>query len=142
MSFRTVHHTADLAVRLRGRDNAGLLRCATDAICRLIAGTTRPAVHETAELSATGRTVEQLIVNWANELIFLYDARGHLAVNVREVTIRSGEDGLTASGTVGLCHTRELAFEPENDLKAATFHGLAVVRDDSGNSLATLVIDT
>jgi SHS2 domain-containing protein len=141
MSFNIVSHTADVAVELTAPDMQGMLETTTAALRFLIAGSTNLAPATEAEIMVSGDSLEHLLVRWVNELIFLYDARGQLALSARRIQIRSGADGHRACAQVMMCNTREAMLQPDSDLKAATFHNLAVASVDGGLK-ATLVIDT
>ncbi len=141
MAYRLVDHTADVAIELRADAPAGLLAFATDAVRQLYAGDAPLSTDAKTELEIHGEGLEELLVSWLNELIFLFDARGEVALRAAEVRVVERGRGLVASGTISLCRARDLDFTPLTDLKAATYHGLTV-RHSSTGLAATVVLDT
>ena len=141
MPFFLVEHTADLAVRLEAPDHAGLLTELTAALSYLYSGDSPPTMRRALDLELTASTLEELLVKWANELIFLFDAEGHVPLRVSELVVESGVEGHVVRGSLAAGSVHEPGFEPDNDLKAATYHDLAV-QQKSGRLAATLVIDT
>src|SRR5689334_22875972 len=126
-----MEHTADLAVRVRGRDLAELCRNLAFTVCDLLAsaglvtgrGTSLPVT-----LDAPDR--EGLCVALANELIFQRDAHGLLlpALDVETVT---------ATGLTGTLRGEpaEERHELRAGLKAATWHEISVTETPDGLEL-------
>jgi SHS2 domain-containing protein len=142
MPYRILNHTADVAVLLRGADAAGLCRALVDCLRRLYAGPVRLRPHGRKPLAARADSVEGLLVALANEIIFRFDARGELTWNALSLTVEGDEEeGYRLTADVEWVDARD-GLEQENDLKAATWHGLAVRRTARGDLEATLVIDT
>ena len=131
--------TSDIAFEARGESLPALFDAAADAL--LAATLANPEAVEDRRrqpLSLREPDLELLLLRFLNELVFLRDARG-LLLRVRRVEIaHDGEARLEG----------ELAGEPiergrhrlEGDVKAATAHGLSVVRDGEGWR-ATVTLD-
>lgn len=156
MSFEYLDHTADIAVRLRGRDLEGLLGAATSALRDIIVEETGPptggrmeAVPPRGESSLPPREVvplgleaedpESLLVDYLNELVFLFDARRLLP---SELVVRALPRGPPCRLEADLEVER---FDParhsvKTEVKAATFHGIAV-REDSEGLVVDVVFD-
>jgi SHS2 domain-containing protein len=127
-SFRFVEGaTSDLAFTASGRSLSEIFHAAAEALLAATIGhpeAVRPAVVRT--LDFTDDDLELLLLRFLNELIYLRDAEG-LVLRPRRVACR-------VDGRIEL-HA-ELAGEPLDparheqacDVKAATAHGLAVVR--------------
>jgi len=141
--FEIVEHTADVAVRVCSDGRNRLLISLTEALRFLYAGERPLPVHDTLELEVRAETFEEIMVRWANEIIYLFDTRGRLVVDADEPVFRAGEDGImTARGRVSICETTGIGFSPELDLKAATYHDLNVTQSPDGRWRATVVFDT
>jgi SHS2 domain-containing protein len=130
MRYELVEHTADVAVRVRGRDLAELAQNLAWTVCDLLADASRvgSATQEAIELSAADR--ESLLVKLANEIIYLRDARGLLLP-----TLQLDETSPTRL-------RGRLAGEPADErhdlragLKAATWHELSVTDTADGLEL-------
>lgn len=78
---------------------------------------------------------EALLVNWLNELLYLHDVEGAAPsrIEIEEVT----ETRLRATLGGRLERSPELVA---HEVKAATFHGLRLTRNEDGYS-ATVIFD-
>jgi SHS2 domain-containing protein len=136
VSYELVDHTADLAVRVRGRD-----------LAHLAAELARATIDQLASVAEVGRTTtvpvtieapdrEALLVALANELIYRRDAEGlllpwlelHALDETRLVGELSGEPAAERHA-------------PRAGLKAATYHELAVIDSADGFLELFLVFD-
>jgi SHS2 domain-containing protein len=146
MPFEYLDHTADVAVRVRAPDFAGLLREATLALRDIIldpssspSSPTVPA-SESFRVSLEAEDREALLVDYLNEIVFRFDTSRFLPANL-EVAFASPED----RGKVG--SPRKPArldgrllgetFDPSRhvlrtEVKAATFHGIEVREGPAG----------
>jgi SHS2 domain-containing protein len=131
--------TSDIAFEARGATLPALFAAAAEAL--LAATLANPAAVEERmrePLSLVEPDLELLLLRFLNELVFLRDARG-LLLRAGRLAIESGDEARLEG---------ELAGEPidrsrhrlEADVKAATAHRLAVVRD-GGGWRATVTLD-
>lgn len=133
--------TSDISFVARGATPEAAFEAASEA---LLAATLEDpgavASRETLRLELEEPDLELLLLRFVNELVYLRDARDLL---LRARSLRITRDG----DAVGL--TAELAGETIDrdrhrlalDVKAATAHGLAVVRDDRGGWEARVTLD-
>lgn len=134
---REVDHTADVAFECWGEDLAALFAEATLALAELCFDPSAVAEEETRGVDVEGEDREELLVHWLQEVYLLLELDGWLWAGVRDLEVGDG----SVSGT--------LAGEPRDDdrhtlhteIKAITYHGLDVARDESGLWRATVVID-
>jgi SHS2 domain-containing protein len=141
--FEILDHTADVAIRIAARSEAGLLHGLADAIRTLYVGEVPLEAGRQLEVHVTGGSREELLVRFANELIFLFDSQGSLATRLAHCDITTNPNGgYHAALVLGLCDCKALALPVETDLKAATYHALQVTQDRDGLMRATMVIDT
>jgi SHS2 domain-containing protein len=138
MSFEYLDHTADVAVRLHGRDLEALLGAGTRALRHIIAGEESPSmdgVRERTRLCLESEDPESLLVDYLNELVFLFDARRLLPCDIEVVALARGPPHRLEADLVFE------RFDParhtvKTEVKAATFHGIAVREEPEG-----LVVD-
>jgi len=142
MSFNIVEHTADVRVELRAPDLAGLLVSLTHAVRHLYAGSGSRSATSRGDHRLRARTPEELLVRWANHLIFLFDARGELALDAEIAGLEGDDEGFEVVVRLEFRPMIGTDFMPENDLKAATYHGLEVRSAGDGGLTACLVMDT
>jgi SHS2 domain-containing protein len=128
LSWEAFEHEADIGLVIRASDGPELFATAGlaffDLVCRVDAVVDR----ERYELSGGADDVEALLVDWLNDLVFLFQGRG---VVCRRFAFPEWSPR----------HYRAEAFgEPVDDarheardlVKAATYHGLSVTEDARG----------
>jgi SHS2 domain-containing protein len=125
-SFGYFEHTADVGIVARGATLAEAFTQAGFALANLLVAndTVRPLVWR--DVALDGEDLEDLLVAWLNELIFLFDSEGFLPT--RFDFSRIGPKGLEA-------RLWGEPFDPQRHslrtgVKAATYHQVAVELGD------------
>lgn len=126
--FRLLEHTADMGIEAEAETLAGLFEQAALGLRRVITeGEPQPSEGEVA-LELCGADLEELLVNWLTELLYLFETRRWLPV---------------------CCHFEQLAptrlrvrvgveiIDPElqpveREVKAVTYHQIRVKRTAQG----------
>lgn len=130
--FEELEHTADVAVRIWGRDLAELFANAAYALACQLAEVESVAVTAEEQIELEAADTETLLVAWLGELVYLYERDGHVfvACEVQEITpthlravVRGGP-----------------ATEHRRYVKGVTFHNLRILCTESGCE-ATVVFD-
>ncbi len=139
--YEQVDISGDVALRVWGKNPEELFKNAAEGLSGLI---TDPAgIKETEEreivLVADGR--ESLLVQWLNELVFLFDSCGFTGKRF-DISLEHRSEDLTTSseksGMVGLkARISGGYFNPDVNesrllIKAATYHGLSLRKVDPG----------
>jgi len=136
MSYETFEHTADLGLRVRAADLDALFADAARGLFSIIIAnlaSVRPA--ESVQIEIAGDAPELLLFDWLNELLYLYEVR-RLLLGRFEVSV--GETGLKATAYgEPIDPTRHVL---DHEVKAITYHGLKVERQDGG-WLAEVIVD-
>jgi SHS2 domain-containing protein len=134
--YEEFEHTADVGLRVWGRDLADLFEQAGAGFINVMidAGSVRCRERYTIEVEAEG--VEELLVAWLHEILFALDAEGFAP---RSVAVECIEPGRVRGG---LCGER---FDPERHevrqpVKAVTYHDLQV-RTTAGGYEVSIVFD-
>ena len=128
MSWETFEHDADVGLVVRGRDGPELFATAGLALFDLVCDLGAVHEHERFELSGTADGIEPLLVDWLNDLVFLFQGEG---VVCRRFTFPFWTE------TAYRAEAHGEAADPERHglrdlVKAATYHGLAVRRSEAG----------
>lgn len=135
-------HTADVALRVWARDREGLFRQASLGLLRLLTDpdTVRPA--ESTDVTLEGLDLEELMVCWLNEILYLHDVGRRRWARVERLRIEEAPAGfrLTAA-LVGE------AYDPERHpsgvgVKAATYHDLRIDPRAADGYDLLIVLDT
>jgi len=122
--FEYLEHTADVGIAAYGDDLREAFANAAYGMFSLIAELDSVAEREMRNISLSASDVEGLLVDWLNELLFLFDAEGLL---LQRFDITRLEDGVLEARVYG-----EKADPSRHELKmavkAATYHRLKVER--------------
>jgi SHS2 domain-containing protein len=135
--YRLLEHTADVAIEVRGADLAELLKNLAYAMVDLMAAADAVRAREERPISLAADSDEDLLVAWANEIVYRADSEGLLLPFAEGV--RAG--GHRAEGLLRGERLDPARHQWRGELKAATHHDLALRRDATGGLVATLVID-
>lgn len=131
--FEEVEHTADIAIRVQGRDLAELFANAAYGMANQIADVDAagsPTIER--EIALEAYDAETLLVTWLGELLYLSERDGCIftGFRMREVTptrLRAVARGGPVSGY-------------RQSIKAVTFNDLEIVSTDEGYE-TTIVFD-
>jgi SHS2 domain-containing protein len=130
--FEQLEHTADLALRIYGRDLRQLFANAAYAVFSQLADVEHivPTVQHLVRIEGTDH--ESLLVNWLNELLYLHETQGQVysVFDIHELSPQSLR--ATVRG--------EQSEDIHTIIKAATYHDLAVNETPEG-FVATVVLD-
>lgn len=128
-----VEHTADWALRIRGRDLAELFRHAAGGLARLLVGdVTVVGRDEMRELRLESYDTEGLLVDWLGELAY-WAERDRLVFPEAEMR------QVTPTQLVAVVRGGR-ASELQKHIKAVTYHDLAIRETESGLEV-TVVFD-
>ncbi len=123
--YRELPHTADLALEAWGRSLPELFVNAARGMFSLaVAIEAQAPVTAERPVSLSAPDTETLLVDWLNELLSLADEHGEAYVDFDVELPAPGELRARARATT--------AYTPRIAVKAATFHNLAITRDERG----------
>ena len=128
MTWETFEHDADVGLVIRGRDGPELFAGAGlaffDLVCDL------DAVEECNSYSVHGEadTVEPLLVDWLNDLVYLFQGRG---VVCKRFSFSAWSETRYEAEAFGEPVDPE-RHAPRDLVKAATYHALSVVQHEDG----------
>jgi SHS2 domain-containing protein len=142
MSWRTLDHTADVALEVRAESFDALLAEAARAFGELVGGGTMPAgaarSEHAVELAGADR-VECWVRFW-RECLRLWTVAGALPVDARAETRSSEGGGLAVRARIGCVAAAALDPSRCTDVKAVTWHAAEATERD-GTWLGTIVLD-
>jgi SHS2 domain-containing protein len=134
----TFEHTADLGLRVTGRDLPDLFEAAAAGLFDVIvANREEVGVAEEESISLAAESLPDLLLAWLNELIFRSETRHRLYGRFRVQVDESGPrlDAMIAGEPID--RDRHIL---DHEVKAATHHGLTV-RPVADSWLAEVILD-
>ncbi|MDQ4025358.1 MAG: archease [Actinomycetota bacterium] len=135
--FEILEHTADVGIKAEAVDLPGVFEQATLGLLDII-GTWSPGSEsrETVPVAVEAGDVEALLVDWLGEVLYVHDSRDAVvtSLEVSEVTPER------AAGKIGIAPRDEDAYEGGTQVKAITYHRLAVEETPEGWT-ATVYVD-
>jgi SHS2 domain-containing protein len=76
--FEFLDHTGDLGIRVFGKSLPDLFRHASEALFHVITDPETIQCRETRRISLQGHDLEELLIDWLNEFIYLFETQGLL----------------------------------------------------------------
>jgi SHS2 domain-containing protein len=128
LTWRAFEHQADLGLEIDAADGPSLFREAARAYLAHACDVGAVRTVERYELAGEAKDVEELLVDWLNDLVFLVEGRQVVA---RDVELLEWEPIRYRAEALGepLDPARHA---PRGLVKAATYHGLRVYQDEDG----------
>jgi SHS2 domain-containing protein len=126
--FRILEHPADMGIEARGRSLKSAFRYAALGLLSIIVdpGSVDPAERRSAIVK--GSDVENLLVKWLSEIIYLYDGEDYL---VSEINMKSLSPTELEADLIGeWVDVKKHRFKM--DVKAITYHQLKVEERPDG----------
>lgn len=120
-------HTADIQMEVVGESLLELFVNAAQGLTRLIAERHDISADVKVEVALQADTVEDLMVDWLRELLFLHETQGF--VLVRPEVVELSEQGIRAQLLGRSLLPHEIA---PSEIKAVTYHDLSVEQTDKG----------
>ncbi|MCC7355270.1 MAG: bifunctional riboflavin kinase/FAD synthetase [Anaerolineae bacterium] len=130
--YKELEHTADWAIRVRGRDLGELFAHAAQAMFAMMGADLTAPAKASHDLHLSDLDAEALLVRWLNNLLYLQEMNGELYTRFSVHRATPTEVEATAHGAPGK-PTRA-------KIKAVTFHDLRIEETSEG-LVATLVFD-
>jgi len=135
-TYTLLDHTADLRIKVVGKDLAELFQNAGLALFDLIVDSDAKIPVENIELNVTGEDLPDLLVNFLRELLYLWT--GH-EKTVTMVHVKHLSD-TTVSARVTAARYSPKRHRIQHEIKAVTYHQIEVTPAQDG-WMAVVVFD-
>jgi len=125
--FRAIDHTADIGLLIKGKNKEQLFAEAARGMFSIVAGgrINGKLKVKSLKLEVTGPTLEELLVSFLNELLYLAE-KEKVIFNRFEVEIKKIKNRFYLQGRI-----KENSQVPKREVKAATYHNLKVEKKDN-----------
>lgn len=126
-NYEFLEHTADIAIRIKGKTLKSLFENAAAAVFDIIAERQKKGGKKVSlTIVQESQNHDELFVNWLNELLSLSSAKGFVFTGFK---IAEVQDHLLKAIVTGEDIKN---FRINTEIKAATYHGLKLERKYSG----------
>jgi len=127
-TYEILEHTADVGIRVKAGDLSGLFKNAGLAIFQLSAEKipTKDKEKHKLLINQKGNDVEELFINWLNELLSLSAVEALIFEDILVNTIDEKSIEAEVSGS------DMKNYKVNTEIKAATYHQLKVEKNNSG----------
>jgi SHS2 domain-containing protein len=120
--FEFVEHTGDIGVRVFGQTLSELFEQAAQALTFIFTDPETIRIRQTRRLLLEAKTDEELLVNWLNELVYLFDTEGLLFKAYDVLSVHDHHVEALAQGEI----YAEGRHPIKTAVKAATYHQLKI----------------
>ena len=122
MDYEILDHTADACIRVYGKSYDELFENAARAMMELITVREKINPSQEIEIEVRGETIEQLLVHWLQEILFLHEVKKMVFKDFRLNLISETHAKGKVIGEKIDIDKHELSF----DIKAVTYHNLKI----------------
>ncbi|MEW6351380.1 MAG: archease [Thermodesulfobacteriota bacterium] len=133
--WKLLEHTADLRIEFRGRTLGELFLHAGLGLTQELVGRSVPGGSVEISVKLDADAVEELLVDWLREVLFLHTTRGFVMTGASFSAISEH-----AVDAVLFGRPMERGDAGEIEVKAVTYHGISVEQGDDGYT-ARVVFD-
>ncbi|MEJ5369398.1 MAG: archease [Bryobacteraceae bacterium] len=126
--FELLEHTADTGFRVRGASLEDLFVHAAEALVSVALDPSRIEPRESRSVEAAGETLEERLVNWLNEVLWLLDGERWAPGRLKDMRMEGPAVRATAEGEP----RDDTRHPPRIVVKAVTYHQLAIRAQNGG----------
>jgi SHS2 domain-containing protein len=135
-SYEIIDHTADFGIVVRGASVKDLFVDAAYAMIDIMVAADREGREAKQRIAIEGEDYPDLMVRWLGEILYLFDAEKKLVWGIEITEI--GPNLLES--VLALTSLEEGGYEIKMEIKAVTYHQIAVERKD-GEWEARIIFD-
>lgn len=122
--YELIEHTADIGIRIFGKDYNELFANAAFGLFDHIADLSHIKCNHVEQITIKSTNIEELLVDWLNELLYLFSVKKYLFCQF-SVTVEEKKNLKAIVKGVKL-NPADLEKIIKLEIKAATYHGLKI----------------
>ncbi len=126
--FEFVDHTGDLGIRVFGKDLPDLFFHAAEALFCVITDPESILAKESLKIAIEGHELEELLISWLNEFVYLFDTKGLLFREFEFISLNEHSLEAVVRGEP----YDESRHPIKTTVKSATYHQLQIRRTNRG----------
>ena len=128
MGYEILDHTGDVGIRVWAEDVKGIFQEAARALFAIITDLDKIKVQLKRKVMVEAATVDELLVAWLSELLYLYEVEGLLFCDFAPTEI----DGKSIKGVAMGEGFQEDRHDIKTSIKAVTYHQVEITEKDGG----------
>ena len=121
-------HTADIGLRVRGRNLTELFANAALGFLELVTDPAKVGARNPFEFTLEADNLGELLVKWLRELVYLFAAKGMMFSSFDFITLNEKKLAVRVSGE----SFSSKQHEPRREVKAVTYHGFKLDQGKDG----------
>jgi len=129
--YRILEHPSDVGIEASGPDLREAFRQAAMGMISIVVNPSSVRGSVRKDISIEGSDVENLLVRWLSEILYLYDGEDFLAGSIELLELSSTKLRAKVFGE----HVDEQRHSLKMDVKAVTYHQLSVSAGPSGSTV-------
>jgi SHS2 domain-containing protein len=136
--YEFFEHTADVGVRVWAHNEEEFFVNCANALFKLMVNKKEKGKYREEEINLEAESLEELLVNWLNELISIFFACNFLPV---EYKVKIEEKPLRLYAQLKGEEFNPYQRKINTEIKAATYHNLKIEKDDKGILKGEVIFD-
>lgn len=138
--FIFIDHTADIAVKIFGKDLTELFLNAHSALLKVLTDNIKNKSNSSKQIKLTANSAEELLVDFLSEINFYLSTRNKLAVKINSLKIDLYENNFYLDCNCEFINIKKSGTIIKLEIKAVTYHNLKIEKID-GVLQTTIVLD-
>ncbi|PJB56998.1 MAG: protein archease [Candidatus Infernicultor aquiphilus] len=135
--FEIIDHTADIGIVAYGKTKREVFINAAKGMFEIIAGENRDLKENFyAKIKLEAKSLEDLLIAWLNELLYISEVK---LVILNKFKIKELSD-VQIKAEVGGTKINHLSIRIKREVKAVTYHGLEIKKDEESGLWSAQVI--
>ncbi|NCO24789.1 MAG: archease [bacterium] len=135
--FEIIDHTADIGIVAYGKTKREVFINAAKGMFEIIAGEDRDLKENFyAKIKLEAKSLEDLLIAWLNELLYISEVK---LVILNKFKIKELSD-VQIKAEVGGTKINHLSIRIKREVKAVTYHGLEIKKDEESGLWSAQVI--
>ncbi len=130
--LREIDHTGDIGIQVTAASLAQLFERAAVGTFHVLTDLSAVEAKDEMQITVEGRDREALMVRWLSELNYHHTVDDQLFCDFAVESIADPGDGLTLTGTARGEPIDPARHTVYTEIKAITFHGMAIRESDDG----------
>lgn len=136
MRYKYIDHTSDLGVEIYGKDLPELFANGLFTVFDNILDLNTVEIKEARTIQLSAQTLEELLIDWFRELLFIFATEYFVAKEVKYIKIQNNKLSAEIAGEIFDTKRHRIKIE----IKIPTYYMFKIQKTDNGYT-ATVIFD-